>query len=107
MSMPRRKTVKSHIRTIFAAAPVSGNPCFIDRALVFIVCMSECSAHPLRIRHIRRLICGCSLDKVEVESSLPLWMELVCMEAAVDQEDTSHNHNYKEVEDLGNPESQC
>lgn len=48
----------------------------------------------------RRLICGCSLDRVEVESGLWLWVELLCMEAAVDQEDTSHNHSCKEVEDL-------
>lgn len=91
------KKSNPHVRIIFAAGPVSENPCFLDRALVFIVfivCISECSSHPLRI------ICGCSLDKVEVESSLPLWVELVCMEAAVDQEDTSHNHSYKEVEDL-------
>ncbi len=29
-----------------------------------------------------------------------LWVELLCMEAVVDQEDTSHNHSRTEVEDL-------
>lgn len=81
------------------------NPCFTDRAPVSQLCRDffifvHYFVRPLRITHIRRLICGCSLDRVEVESSLSLWVELVCMEAAVDQEDTSHNHSCKEVEDL-------
>ncbi len=67
------------------AAPVSGHR---SGSCVFV--------HAL----FRRLTCGCSLDRVEVESSLWLWVELLCMEAVVDQEDTSHNHSRTEVEDL-------
>lgn len=48
----------------------------------------------------RRLISCCRPDRVEAESSLPLWVESVCTEAAADQEDTSHNHSCTEVEGL-------